>query len=68
MWVKKQQLELDMEQQAGSNLGKENDKAVYGHPSHLTYMQSTLRETPGWMKHKVELRFLEDIPICQICR
>ena len=53
MWIKKQPLELDMEQQAGSKLGKEY-KAVYGHPSHLIYMQSTSRETPGWMKHKVE--------------
>ena len=50
-------------QQAGSKLGKEYDKAVFGHPPHLTYMQSTSRETPGWMKHKVESRFLGDIPI-----
>ena len=40
MQVKKQQLELDMEQQTGSKLGKEYIKAVYYHPSYLTYMQS----------------------------
>ena len=41
MWVKKQQLELDMEQQTGSKSGKEYIKAVYCHPAYLTYMQST---------------------------
>ena len=41
MQVKKQQLEPDMEQWTGTKLGKENTKAVYGHPAHLTYMQST---------------------------
>ena len=40
MQVKKQQLELDMEQQAGSRLEKEYVKAVYCHPAYLTYMQS----------------------------
>ena len=40
-WVKKQQLELDMERQTGSKLGKEFVKAVYCHPAYLTYMQST---------------------------
>ena len=40
MSVKKQQLELDMEQQIGSKLGKEYIKAVYCHPAYLTYMQS----------------------------
>ena len=39
MQVKKQQLELDMEQQTGSKLGKEYIKAVYCHPASLTYMQ-----------------------------
>ena len=52
MQVKKQQLEPDIEQQTGSKLGKEYVKAVYCHPSHLAYMQSTSREKPGWMKHK----------------
>ena len=41
MQVKKQQLEPDMEQQAGSKSGKEYIKAVYCHPAYLTYMQST---------------------------
>ena len=41
MQVKKQQLELDMEQQTGSKLKKEYIKAVYCHPAYLTYMQST---------------------------
>ena len=41
MQVRKQQFELDMEQQAGSTSGKEYVKAVYCHPAYLTYMQST---------------------------
>ena len=40
MQVKKQQFELDMEQQTGSKLGKEYVKAVYCHPAYLTYMQN----------------------------
>ena len=48
MWVKKQQLELDMEQQTGPKLGKEYVKAVYCHPAYLTYMQSPSREMLGW--------------------
>ena len=49
MQVKKQQLELDMEQQTGSKSGKENLKAVYCHPAYLTYMQSTSCEMQaGW--------------------
>ena len=54
MQVKKQQLELDMEQWTGSKLGKEYIKAVHCHPAYLTYMQSTSCEMPGWMKHKLE--------------
>ena len=42
MRFKNQQLELDVEQQTGSKLGKEHIKAVYCHPAYLTYMQSTL--------------------------
>ena len=49
MQVKKQQLELDIEQQTGSKLGKEYVKAVYCHPAYLTYMQSTSCELLGWM-------------------
>ena len=58
MQVRKQQLELDMEQQTGSKLGKEHIKAVYCHPAYLTSMQSTSCEMPGWMKHKLESRLL----------
>jgi len=54
MQVKKQQLELNMEQQTGSKLGKEYVKTVYCHPAYLTYMQSTSREMLDWMKHKLE--------------
>ena len=54
--VKKQQLELDMEQQTGSKLGKEYIKATYCHPAYLTYMQSTSVKMLGWMKHKLESR------------
>ena len=56
MQVKKQQLEPDMEQWTGSKLGKEYVKAVYHHPDYLTYMQRTLCEILGWMKHKLESR------------
>ena len=49
--VKKQQLTLDMEQKAGSKSRKEYVKAVYCHPTYLTYMQSASWERPGWMKH-----------------
>ena len=56
MQVKKQQLELDMEQQTGSKYEKEYVKAVYWNPAYLTSMQSTSWETLGWMKHKLESR------------
>ena len=61
MQVRKQQLELDMEQQTGSKSGKEYVKAVHCHPAYLTYMQSTSGETLGWMKHKLESRLLGEI-------
>ena len=54
MQVKKQQLELDMEQLTGSKLGKEYVKGVYCHPAYLTYMHSTSCEMLGWKKHKLE--------------
>ena len=63
MQVRKQQLELDMEQQTGSKLEKEYVKAVYCHPAHLTYMQSTSGEKLDWMKHKLESRLLGEISI-----
>ena len=53
-YIKKQQLELDMEQQTCSKPGKEYVKAVYCHPAYLTYMQSASHKMPGWMKHKLE--------------
>ena len=56
MQDKKQQLELDMEQQTGSKLGMEYVKAVYCHPAYLTYMQSTSREMLDWMMYKLESR------------
>ena len=63
MQVRKQQLELDMGQQTGSKLGKEYGKAVYGHLAYLIHMQCTSCEMLGWMKHKLESRFLEKISI-----
>ena len=63
MQVRKQQLELDMEQQFGSKQEKEYIKAVYCHPASLTYMQSTSWETLGWRKHDLESRFLGEISI-----
>ena len=51
MQVRKQRLELDMQQQTGSREEKEYVKAVYCHPAYLTYMQSTSWETLGWKKH-----------------
>ena len=56
MQVKKQQLELYMEQQTGFKSGKEYVKSVYRHPAYLTYTQSTSWETLGWKKHKLESR------------
>ena len=52
----------------GSKLGKEYIKAVYFHPAYLTYMQSTSCGIPGWMKHKLESRFLGEISTTPICR
>ena len=61
MQVRKQQLELDMEQQTGSKLEKEYVKAVYCHPAYLTNMQSTSWETLGWRKYKLESRLPGEI-------
>ena len=63
MEAKKQQLELDMEQQTDSKSGKEYIKAVYCYPAFLTYMQSTSYEIPGWIKHKLESRLQGEISI-----
>ena len=56
MQVKKQLLELDMEQWTSSKLRKEYVKAVYCHPVYFTYMQSTSCKMLGWMKQKLESR------------
>ena len=63
MQVRKQQLELDMEQQTGSKWEKEYVKAVYCHHAYLTYKQSTSRETLDWKKHKLGSRLLGEISI-----
>ena len=63
MLVRKQQLELDMEQQTGSKYEKEYVKAVYCHPAYLTYMQSISWEMLDWKKHKLESRLPGEISI-----
>ena len=63
MQVRKQQLEMDMEQQTGSKSGKEHIKAVYCQPACLTYMQSTSWEMLDWIKHTVESRLPGEISI-----
>ena len=63
MQVKKQQLELDMDQQTGSKLEKEYVKAVYSHVAYLTSMQSTSWGMLNWMKHELESRLLGEISI-----
>ena len=63
MQVRKQQLELDMEQQTGSKSGKEYIKAVHCHPAYLTFMQSTSCEMLDWMKHRPESRLPGEISV-----
>ena len=63
MQVKKQQLEVDIEQQIGAILGKEYVKAVYCHAAYLASMQSTSCEMPGWLKQKLEPRLPGEISI-----
>ena len=63
MQVRKQQLELNMDQQTGSKQEKEYVKAIYCHPAYLTSMQSTSWETLGWKKHKLESRLPGEISI-----
>ena len=60
MQVRKQQLELDMEQYTGSKQEKEYIKAVHHE------MQSTSREMLGWMKHKLESRLPGEISITSV--
>ena len=61
MQVKKQQLELDVEQQTGSKSGKEYVKAEYCHLASLTSMKRTSCEMLGWMSHKLESRLSGEI-------
>ena len=70
MQVRKQQLELDMEQQTPNMVPnnmvpnrKRSTSRLYCHPAYLTYMQSTSWETLGWVKHKLESRLPGDISI-----
>ena len=51
MQVKKQQLELHMEQETGFKQEKEDIKVAYCHPAYLTYMQSKSWEMLGWKTH-----------------
>ena len=67
MQVKKQHLELDMEQQTASKLGNEYAKAVCCHPVYLSYMQNTSSEMPDWVNHNLESKFWEKCQH-QICR
>ena len=68
IWVKKQQLKLDMEQWTGSKLGKKYIKAIYCHSTYLTYMQSISCKMPGWLNHKMESEYWEKYQQPQICR
>ena len=63
MQVRKQQLELGMEQWTGSKSRKGYVKVVYCHPAYLTYLQSTSCVMPDWMKHKLKSRLLGEISI-----
>ena len=63
MQVRKQQLELDMENWTGSKSGKEYLKIVYCHPAYLTYMQSTSYKMLDWLKHNLESRLPGEISI-----
>ena len=63
MQVRKQQLELDMNQQTGSKSGKESVKAIFCHPTYLTYMQSTSSEMLDWMRQKLDSQLPGEIAI-----
>ena len=56
MYAGQEVTEPDMEKQTGSKSGKEYVKAVYCHPTYLTYVQNTSCKMPDWMKHKLESR------------
>ena len=63
MQVKKQQLELDMEQWTGCKLGNVYIKALYFCPAYFSYMQCTSSKVLDWMKYKVKSRLLGEISI-----
>ena len=71
MQVKKQQLELDTEQQTGSKSGKEHVKAAYCHSAYLTYMQRNpgLDEAQAGIKiagrNINNIRYAEDTTLMQ---
>ena len=54
---------MDMEQQTGSKLGKEDEKAVYCHPDYFTYMQSTSCENARLDEAQAGIKIAEEIPI-----
>ena len=60
MQVRKQQLELDMEQQTGFKQDKEYIKAVYCHPAYLTYAEYIMRNA-GLGDAKLESSFPREI-------
>ena len=61
MQIKNLKLELNVEQWTCSKLGKEYIKAVYCHSAYLTYIQSTSYEIPGWTKHKIARRNINNL-------
>ena len=63
MQVKKQQLELDMEQLTGSKLGKEYVKDIYCHLAYLLYVRNSSWKMVDWRKHKLESRLPGEILI-----
>ena len=63
MWVKKQQLETDIEQMIGLKLGKEYNKAVYCHLAYLTSMESTSYDMLDQINHQLESRLPVEISI-----
>ena len=63
LYVGQEAAKPDLEQRAGSKLGKEYDKAMYYHLVYLNYMQSPSSKMPGWVKLKLESKFTREISI-----
>ena len=63
MQVRKQQLELDTEQQTGSKQEKEYVKAVYCHPAYLTYMQKNIIQNVGLDESQAGIKTAGEISI-----